>query len=116
MQQKADRPDYLRVDPNRPSRIPRSLPREARCRYNLREPDRGPDLAAKYLEETGAAEVTRMYSVIARALIEGGVKAFLIETMNSWDEALCAVEAVKSLGLPILLSLEGSLASDSRLQ
>jgi S-methylmethionine-dependent homocysteine/selenocysteine methylase len=71
-----------------------------------------PDLAAKYLEETGAAEVTRMYSVIARALIEGGVKAFLIETMNSWDEALCAVEAVKSLGLPILLSLEGSLRDE----
>ena len=67
MQQKADRPDYLRVDPNRPARIPRSLPREARCRYNLREPDRGPDLAAKYLEETGAAEVTRMYSVTARS-------------------------------------------------
>jgi S-methylmethionine-dependent homocysteine/selenocysteine methylase len=72
-----------------------------------------PDLAAKFLKETGAAEVTRIYDIVARALVEGGVHAFLIETMNSWEEAMCAIEAVKSLGLPILLSLEGSLRDES---
>merc|ERR1719473_1544307 len=51
-----------------------------------------PDLAAKFLKETGAAEVTRIYDIVARALVEGGVQAFLIETMNSWEEAMCAIE------------------------
>jgi S-methylmethionine-dependent homocysteine/selenocysteine methylase len=72
-----------------------------------------PDLAAKFLKETGLTEVTRIYDIVARALVKGGVNAFLIETMNSWEEAMCAIEAVKSLGLPILLSLEGSLRDES---
>jgi len=72
-----------------------------------------PDLAATFLKETGAAEVTRIYGIVARALVDGGCKAFLIETMNSWEEAMCAIEAVKTFRLPVLLSLEGSLRDES---
>jgi S-methylmethionine-dependent homocysteine/selenocysteine methylase len=68
-----------------------------------------PELAAKYLKETGTKEVTRLYGIIAKALIAGGVDAFIVETMNSWDEATCALDAIKDLKLPILVSLEGSL-------
>jgi S-methylmethionine-dependent homocysteine/selenocysteine methylase len=71
-----------------------------------------PELAAKFLKVTGAAEVTRQYGVIAKALIAGGVDKFIVETMNSWDEAMCALDAIKDLKLPILVSLEGSLRDE----
>ena len=35
------------------------------------------------------------YAKIAEALYEGGIDGFLLETMNNWEEAEIALEAVK---------------------
>jgi len=48
------------------------------------------------------------------ALLRGGpVDAFIAETMNNWAEAHCAIEGVKDLGKPLIVSLEGALRSNS---
>jgi len=73
-----------------------------------------PDLSAEFIAAKGPDYVIRTYRTIANALLRGGpVDAFIAETMNSWEEASLALEAVKDLGLPIIISMQGSLRSKS---
>merc|ERR1711953_1197244 len=48
------------------------------------------------------------YSMLAESLVSGGVDAFLLETMSSWEEAWCAIRGVQKFELPIMLSFEGA--------
>jgi len=69
-----------------------------------------PDLSAKFIEKEGRDFCIKTYRSIAKGLLAGGpVDGFLAETMNSWEEAECAIEAVKDLGKPLIVSLEGAL-------
>merc|ERR1712216_173477 len=69
-----------------------------------------PDLSAKFIEKEGKEFCVKTYKGIAKGLLEGGpVDGFLAETMNSWEEAECAIEAVKDLGKPLIVSFEGAL-------
>jgi len=72
-----------------------------------------PDLSAIFIAKEGKEFCVKTYKGIAKGLLEGGpVDGFLAETMNSWDEAECAIEAVKDLGKPIIVSLEGALRNE----
>jgi S-methylmethionine-dependent homocysteine/selenocysteine methylase len=72
-----------------------------------------PDLAAAFIANEGEEFVIKTYRAIGEALLRGGpVDCFLAETMNSWEEAHCAIEGVKDLGKPIIVSLEGALRSE----
>lgn len=72
-----------------------------------------PDLTAKFIEAEGKEFCVRTYRGIAQALIRGGpVDAFIAETQNSWEEAQLVIEAVKDLGLPLIISMEGALRNE----
>jgi methionine synthase I (cobalamin-dependent) len=63
-----------------------------------------------FLEPLGmlkAPELLKAFAEQARALAEGGVDGFIIETMTALDEIEVAIEAVKSInsGLPIFASM-----------
>lgn len=47
-------------------------------------------------------ELREAFSVQAKALAEGGVDGFVVETMSDPDEACLAVEAAKETGLPVV--------------
>jgi 5-methyltetrahydrofolate--homocysteine methyltransferase len=56
------------------------------------------------LGTTTWSETTEAFSEQAKALKEGGVDFFWIETMSSEDEMRCALDATKNLGLPTICS------------
>jgi len=68
-----------------------------------------PDLAAKFMEDEGRDFCIRTYRGIAEALIRGGADILIAETMNSWEEAQLVIEAVRDLGLPLMVSMQGAL-------
>jgi len=77
--------------------------------------DIGP--SGDFLEPLGALkpdELRDAFAAQAEALLEGGVDGFIIETMTALDEAVIAVEAVKSIpgGLPVLVSMSFDRAGD----
>ena len=57
------------------------------------------------LGDLSLTDCTAAFRAQALALKAGGVDVFWIETISSEDEARCAVEAVKDLGLPIVTTL-----------
>lgn len=59
------------------------------------------------LGETTREELVAVFAEQARGLADGGVDAFIIETMTALEEIECAVEAVKNVapGLPVIASL-----------
>jgi 5-methyltetrahydrofolate--homocysteine methyltransferase len=66
----------------------------------------GPSGKLLITEEVTAAEIREAFAEQARALEEGGVDLFHIETMADIDEALAAVEGIRSVShLPIALTL-----------
>lgn len=66
----------------------------------------GPSGKLLITEEVTAAEIREAFAEQARALEEGGVDLFHIETMADMDEAVAAVEGVRSVSqLPIALTL-----------
>jgi len=66
----------------------------------------GPSGKLLITEEVTVAEIREAFAEQARALEEGGVDLFHIETMSDLDEALAAVEGVRSVSqLPIALTL-----------
>lgn len=70
--------------------------------------DIGP--SGDFLEPLGslkAEELKAAFSQQARALLDGGVDGFIIETMTALDEITIAIEAVKSVGegLPVFASM-----------
>jgi S-methylmethionine-dependent homocysteine/selenocysteine methylase len=72
-----------------------------------------PDLAREFIAKEGQAFIIKTYRDIAQGLLSGGpVDGFLAETMNTWEEAHCAIEAVKDLGKPLVVSMEGALRDD----
>jgi len=74
-----------------------------------------PDLAMAFLAKEGLAFCVETYRAIATGLLQGGpVDAFLLETMNTWEEANCAIQAVKDLGLPVIVSMEGGIRGEDR--
>jgi len=78
--------------------------------------DIGP--SGDFLEPLGGLkpdELKAAFAQQARALLDGGVDGFIIETMTALDEATIAIEAVKSVGgdLPILASMVFDKAGDS---
>jgi 5-methyltetrahydrofolate--homocysteine methyltransferase len=78
--------------------------------------DIGP--SGDFLEPLGALkpdELRDAFAAQAEALSEGGVDGFIIETMTDLDEAVIAVEAVKSIpgGLPVLVSMAFDRAGDN---
>jgi len=66
----------------------------------------GPSGKLLITEEVTAAEIREAFAEQARALEEGGVDLFHVETMADMDEALAAVEGIRSVSqLPIALTL-----------
>jgi len=70
--------------------------------------DIGP--SGDFLEPLGSLkpeELKDAFAAQARALLDGGVDGFIIETMTALDEVTIAVEAVKSIGgvVPVLASM-----------
>lgn len=69
-----------------------------------------------FLEPLGAVkadELKAAFSSQAKALAEGGVDGFIIETMTAVEEIAVAVEAIKSVSdLPIFISLAYDPAGD----
>ncbi|MHC4619474.1 MAG: homocysteine S-methyltransferase family protein [Planctomycetota bacterium] len=60
------------------------------------------------------AELRVAFSEQARALLEGGVDGFIIETMSALDEAAIAVEGVESVSdLPVFVSLAFGKGGDN---
>ncbi|MHC4123393.1 MAG: homocysteine S-methyltransferase family protein [Planctomycetota bacterium] len=76
--------------------------------------DMGP--TGDFLEPLGplkADELVKEFSVQAKALAEGGVDGFIIETMTAVDEIEIAIKAVKSVSdLPIFASMSFDVAGD----
>jgi len=67
-----------------------------------------PDLADEYIKNAGEQACVQTYKMLAQTLIQAGVDALIGETLNGWQEAKLVVEATKDLGVPLLLSVEGS--------
>ncbi|MFB0553383.1 MAG: homocysteine S-methyltransferase family protein [Phycisphaerae bacterium] len=70
--------------------------------------DIGP--SGDFLEPLGSLKPEELKEVFARqakALLDGGVDGFIIETMTALDEVTIAIEAVKSVGggVPVLASM-----------
>jgi len=77
--------------------------------------DIGP--SGDFLEPLGSLkpeELKRAFAEQAKALLDGGVDGFIIETMTALDEVTIAIEAVKSIGgnLPVLASMSFDRAGD----
>jgi len=73
-----------------------------------------PDLATEFIAKEGKPFIIKTYRGIAEGLLKGGpIDVFLAETMNTWEEANCAIEAVKDLGKPIIVSMEGGLRDNN---
>ncbi|MHC4323501.1 MAG: homocysteine S-methyltransferase family protein, partial [Planctomycetota bacterium] len=78
--------------------------------------DIGP--SGDFLEPLGALkpdELRAAFAAQAEALLAGGVDGFIIETMTALDEAVLAIEAVKSIAgdLPVLVSMSFDRPGDS---
>ena len=83
-----------------------------------------PKLLKTYIKENGSSFCTDFYSKVSNALYDGGVDGFIIETMNSWEEACFALEGLKRTQqsrintgnnenpLPIMVNFQGSLRND----
>jgi len=69
-----------------------------------------------FLEPLGAVtadELKAAFADQAKALLDGGVDGFIIETMTALDEVTIAIEAIKSVSkLPIFVSLAYDRAGD----
>ncbi len=77
--------------------------------------DIGP--SGDFLEPLGglkAEELKEAFAQQAKALLDGGVDGFIIETMTALDEVTIAIEAVKSVGggVPVLASMSFDRAGD----
>lgn len=77
--------------------------------------DIGP--SGDFLEPLGMLkpdELKEAFTIQAKALLAGGVDAFLIETMTAIEEIIIAVEAAKSVGgdLPVFVSVAFDSVSD----
>ena len=76
--------------------------------------DIGP--SGEFLEPVGmlkADDLKAVYAEQAKGLLAGGVDGFIIETMAAIDEAVAAIEGVKSVSdLPILVSFSYSVAGE----
>jgi methionine synthase I (cobalamin-dependent) len=78
--------------------------------------DIGP--SGDFLEPLGALKPKDLRSAFteqAKALLVGGVDGFIIETMTALDEAVIAVEAVKSVAgkMPVLVSMSFDKSGDN---
>jgi len=69
--------------------------------------DIGP--SGDFLEPLGTLKARELKAAFARqaeALAAGGVDGFIVETMTAIEEALCAIEAIKSVSdLPVFVSI-----------
>lgn len=77
--------------------------------------DIGP--SGDFLEPLGSLkpeELKEAFTQQAKALLDGGVDGFIIETMTALEEAAVAIEAVKSVGggVPVLASMAFDRAGD----
>ncbi len=77
--------------------------------------DIGP--SGDFLEPLGSLkpeELKEAFARQAKALLDGGVDGFIIETMTALDEVTIAIEAVKSVsgGVPVLASMSFDKAGD----
>ncbi len=77
--------------------------------------DIGP--SGDFLEPLGSLKVEELkeaFAQQAKALLDGGVDGFIIETMTALDEVTIAIEAVKSVGggVPVLASMSFDRAGD----
>jgi len=77
--------------------------------------DIGP--SGDFLEPLGSLkpeELKEAFAQQAKALLNGGVDGFIIETMTALDEVTVAIEAVKSVGggVPVLASMSFDRAGD----
>lgn len=92
------------------------IARQAAGQDNYVLGDIGP--AGDFLEPLGNLKPDELRDALseqAKALLDGGVDGFIIETMTALDEVTIAVEAVKSAGggLPVLASMSFDEAGDS---
>jgi 5-methyltetrahydrofolate--homocysteine methyltransferase len=70
----------------------------------------------KLLQPSGTLteqEVYQTYIEQAQILAEGGVDGLIIETMTDLKEALCALRACKTTGLPVIASMSFETARNS---
>jgi len=73
-----------------------------------------PDLTSAFIAKEGEDFVRNTYRSIGEGLIRGGPPdCFIAETMNTVQEAQLAIDGVKALGLPIIVSLEGALRNNN---
>jgi len=72
-----------------------------------------PDLASAFIAKEGEDFIRKTYRSIGEGLIRGGPPdCFIAETMNTIQEAQLAIDGVKDLGLPIIVSMEGALRNN----
>jgi len=72
-----------------------------------------PDLTRAFLKEHGPEYIKEHYAITGKALVRGGADVLLLETLNCWEEAKLGVEALSDLGVPLVVSFEGGLRTDS---
>eukprot|EP00927_Polykrikos_kofoidii_P055920 TRINITY_DN50105_c0_g1_i1.p1 TRINITY_DN50105_c0_g1~~TRINITY_DN50105_c0_g1_i1.p1 ORF type:complete len:611 (-),score=108.02 TRINITY_DN50105_c0_g1_i1:75-1907(-) len=73
-----------------------------------------PDTFATLLAEEGKEFVVQTFRNLAKASLKGGSDALMLENMVSWQEAQLALEAVKDLGVSLIVSMEGALRDVER--
>jgi len=73
-----------------------------------------PDAFAAFLAQEGRDFVVQTYRNLAKASLKGGSEALMLENMVSWEEAELALEAVRDLGVSLIVSMEGALRDVER--
>ena len=63
-------------------------------------------LSLQSLLNKGQDYCKRIYEELSKALYEGGVDGFLLESLNCWEEAYFALEGVKAMKKVIYSKLQ----------
>ena len=80
-----------------------------------------PGLFTKYAEEKGSSFCIDFYEKLSLALYNGGIDGYIVETMNTWEEAFFALEGINKTiaklpigtkSLPVIVSFEGGLRNN----
>ena len=82
------------------------------CLAPLAESHR-PDRFASLLSVEGKDFIVQSYNDLGLAVISGGAEGILLENMTCWAEAELALEGVKGLNVPIMISIEGALRNNN---
>lgn len=73
-----------------------------------------PDAFVQFLANEGKDFIVQTYRNLAKAALRGGCDALFLENLVSLDEAKLGIEAVKDLGVSLIVSMEGALRDVER--